>query len=172
MTLRSPIYFEPHKPQNFEDVIAQTLDHLIDRFKANIVFVSLLKSKSIFDDDAVIHSVLIKMKNQQNVKIISNITSPVQLITLFAKFDILIGTPLHSLIFSTIAKTPFIAINYHPKVEGYINLIDYDKEFLLNADQLNVVTLVKKNRTNSTYQAYYQTAFTEYYEDIKEKSAS
>ncbi|MEM3731856.1 MAG: polysaccharide pyruvyl transferase family protein [Candidatus Bathyarchaeia archaeon] len=144
VALRSPMCFEFNKPQNFENVIAETLDYLIDKLKANIIFISLLKSKSIYDDDALINSVFTKMKNQQNVKIISNITSPTQLIAIFTKFDILIGTPLHSLIFSTIAKTPFIAINYHPKIEGYIHLIGYNKEFLLNANQLNAITLIKK----------------------------
>lgn len=147
VVLRAPIYFETNKPQNFEDIVANTLDYVINKFKAEIVFVPMWnsKSKSTHDDYTLVNLVFAKMKNQKNAKILSDITSPKQLINLFAKFDVLLGIPLHSLIFSTIANTPFIAVNYHPKIEGYINCINYDKKLMLCVDQLDAATCQKKS---------------------------
>ena len=152
VALRSPLYFEHFEPENFEDAMARVADYLVKRFQARILFVPMLRPKHAFahypriliDDLTVALSVLTRMKNRGDARVISSEACPNQLINLFSKFDLLIGVPLHSLIFSTMAGTPFIGMNYHSKVRSYFRMIEYDEAFQVNVDQISSQTLIEK----------------------------
>jgi len=144
VALRSPLNFEPIKPNNYEDVLAKTLDKCIEELNAEIIFIPMTNSFSLSNDFKIIQSVIKKMKNEKSFQILEYNENPKHMINIYSKFDFVIGTPLHSLIFSTIVHTPFIGINYHPKVEGYIKLIQYNTDFLIRIDQLNVSMIMKK----------------------------
>jgi len=50
---------------------------------------------------------------------------------------------LHSIIFATITNSPFIAIDYDPKVKYYVDSLDLP-ELLINLNQLTVKNLDNK----------------------------
>jgi len=55
---------------------------------------------------------------------------PKQIISLFAKAELVVGMRLHSLIFSALARTPFLPISYDPKVSSFAQLLNQEALFL------------------------------------------
>ncbi len=47
-----------------------------------------------------------------------------EFMSLLENLDILIGSRLHSLIFSLVAEVPFIGISYDPKIENFMDMIE------------------------------------------------
>ncbi len=47
-----------------------------------------------------------------------------EFMSLLENLDILVGSRLHSLIFSLVAEVPFIGISYDPKIENFMDMID------------------------------------------------
>ena len=76
-----------------------------------------------YDDDAKIEAD-IKAMVSENVHFISNKHDADEVLSVMQHFDILIGSRLHSLIFSLVAEVPFIGISYDPKIENFMEMID------------------------------------------------
>lgn len=70
---------------------------------------------------------------------------------LFSSFDIFVGVRLHSLIFSAINCTPFIAISYDPKVESLIKEMNYQPmittENITKDKLIKSYMIIRENRT-------------------------
>ncbi len=49
---------------------------------------------------------------------------------------------LHGAVFSSLCKTPFLAVDYNPKVKGFVNEIDSD--YLLKIEEIKFENIVKK----------------------------
>lgn len=144
VALRDSRFFWSLKPEDYECKVAQALDCLISRYNAEVVFVCLMKPQSGVDDYATAKSVIQKMRNRGNVKVVADLETPLELRNLFLSFDVLVGVPLHSLIFAAISQTPFVAVSYHPKVDGYLESICYSSDYIICGDCLTSEGLVAK----------------------------
>lgn len=144
VALRDSRFFWSLKPEDYECKVAQALDCLISRYNAEVVFVCLMKPQSGVDDYATAKSVIQKMRHRGNVKVVADLETPLELRNLFLSFDVLVGVPLHSLIFAAISQTPFVAVSYHPKVDGYLESICYSSEYIICGDCLTSEVLVAK----------------------------
>lgn len=47
-----------------------------------------------------------------------------EFMSLVESFDLLIGSRLHSLVFSVVAEVPFVGISYDPKIEAFLAMLD------------------------------------------------
>lgn len=57
-------------------------------------------------------------------KILDRVCSTEELLSVIGNFSLLIGMRLHSLIFASVMKVPFVALEYDPKVESFVKKLD------------------------------------------------
>ncbi|MGB7968238.1 MAG: polysaccharide pyruvyl transferase family protein [Methanobacterium sp.] len=119
--------------------IVNTLNKLKNEFE--FVFVPQVTYK--WDDDRIIANKLSK-RLDKDVKfhIIKKWDDPKELIGLYSCFDLTLSIRLHGTIFSCIAGTPVIAINYMPKVESFMESMEL-KEYLINIKSIKNDYLLK-----------------------------
>ena len=87
----------------------------------NYSYVFVPQSTYFEDNDIELAKEISKsIDNKIQVKIIESRYTPKELIHIYSSCDITIAIRLHSAVFSQIAETPAIAINYLPKVKAYM----------------------------------------------------
>jgi polysaccharide pyruvyl transferase CsaB len=118
--------------------LAKISDYLVERYQATLFFIPF----QVETDITIIKDVVQSMKFMK-VKIIEEELSPAVILSLISKLSILIGMRLHSIIFATITGTPFIAIDYDPKVRKYVYSLELP-ELLININQLTVKNIDNK----------------------------
>jgi len=118
--------------------LARISDYLIESYQATLFFIPF----QLVTDIAIIKDVVKKM-NFTKVKMIEEELSPDIVLSLISKLSIVIGMRLHSVIFATITGTPFIAIDYDPKVKAYVYSLELP-ELLININQLTVKNIDNK----------------------------
>lgn len=74
-----------------------------------------------FDDDAKVAHWL-KSSVSEHVYFIENKYDASEVMSLMQQFKLLIGSRLHSLIFSLVAEVPFVGISYDPKIENFMEM--------------------------------------------------
>jgi len=99
-----------------------------------------------------------KLLNQINIKGQVRIIKPqMSEIDLFKKMEsahLLIGERLHSLIISSICETPFIGIEYDPKIAGYTKMVKQLNA--LRTENYNYETIIESlEQMESAYEKYY-----------------
>ena len=110
--------------KRYKSAIVSVCDTLIEKYKVSIVFVSMVSGKGKFDSDsAVAEDIVDMMKNKNAVKVIPNIYDSKEIKGIISKFDMFIGTRMHSNIFATSSFVPTYAISYQYKTEGIMKMI-------------------------------------------------
>lgn len=89
------------------------------------------------------------VKDSQAVEIVDYTADYHRIVELMTRSTAVIGMRLHSLIFSSLAHTPFIALSYSQKVDNFVRQIHMD-EFLLDWSTLTAEAL--QQRFNSLLQ--------------------
>jgi len=109
-------------------IFAQTADYLIENYKAKIIFLPFK-----FDEDVHIsEEILSLMKNKAEVLKIK--LEPEELLSVMSRLSLVVGVRLHSIIFSSMVNTPFMAFNYDPKVKYFVEDLGLS-ELLLEIDE-------------------------------------
>lgn len=108
------------KYEKYVNSMAISLDLLIEKQDVNVTFFA---TKYPQDVDVTV-DIQKMMKNKERTTIIDKNLKPKKLVDEISRFDLVIGTRLHSLIMATNSETPIIAISYHPKVTNFMKLID------------------------------------------------
>jgi len=94
------------------------------------------------DDRETAQKFAARLNNQTTYKIIKHRYDPRELIGFYAICDATLAIRLHAAVFSAIAGTPVIAINYLPKVEGFMKSIKME-DFLIERNNISSSTLQK-----------------------------
>jgi len=100
--------------------MAKNLDNLIKDQNVQVTFFATKYPQDVY----VTKDIQKNMQFGNQTKIIDENLKPHRLLEVTKKFDIVIGTRLHSLIMATNAQTPIIALSYHQKVTNYMKLIN------------------------------------------------
>ena len=109
-------------------IFAQAADYLIENYKAKIIFFPFQ-----FDEDVHIsEEILSLMKNKAEVLKVR--LEPEELLSVMSRLSLVVGVRLHSIIFSSMANIPFIALSYDPKVKYFIENLGLS-ELLLEIDE-------------------------------------
>ncbi len=82
------------------------------------------------DDRQLAQTLATKINTNISFHIIKKRYTPQELISIYALCDLTLSIRLHSCVFSHIANTPAIAINYLPKVAGYMKEMKTTKQLL------------------------------------------
>ena len=127
-------------------ILAQAADYLIENYKVKIIFLPFK-----FDEDVhVSEEILSLMKNQADI--LKAKLEPEELISILSRLSLVVGVRLHSIIFSSMANIPFIAVNYDPKVKYFVEDLGLS-ELLLEIDEdmslKNIQEKIKYIRENN-----------------------
>ncbi len=107
------------KMDKYLDVVAKEIDYLIDTHGATIISMPQVIAANYSDDDRQVASDLWhRVKNQDKFTMVTEDFDPVELIAIYSKMDIFIGTRMHSNIFALINHVPVMAIQYEHKTAG------------------------------------------------------
>ncbi|MGB9553032.1 MAG: polysaccharide pyruvyl transferase CsaB [bacterium] len=72
---------------------------------------------------------------------------PRQIISLFAKAELVVGMRLHAIIFSALARTPFLPVSYDPKVSSFAQLLNQEA-LSLEEDAEKIFLKIEENLKN------------------------
>jgi polysaccharide pyruvyl transferase CsaB len=145
LSLRDWIRGDQHKI-NLE--LAQLIDFLWKELKLKTIFIPF---QNEIDDDRKRYTELAALLANPEAMQLKVVQDYGQAIELIGRSEMTIGMRLHSIIFSVLATTPFIALSYSKKVKDFTESSELN-EFCLNysdleADKLKALVLhVYKNR--------------------------
>ncbi|HEX5515316.1 MAG TPA: polysaccharide pyruvyl transferase family protein [Gammaproteobacteria bacterium] len=108
---------------HYHALLANAADFIVDRWKADIVFVPMERGQM---DVQHSHAVISRMQNATHATVLKGNYSASQLLTLVSHFQFAVGMRLHFLIFSALQKVPFVALPYSPKVTGLLQDLGMD----------------------------------------------
>jgi polysaccharide pyruvyl transferase CsaB len=111
--------------------IAQTLDYLIDKLDANIIFLPMYTGTNFsYRDHEFALEIINMMHCKDRAKIVNATYSPQELQGLFGEMDIIIGMTLHSLILAATMNVPVVAISYSSKMDRFMQMINQESRIV------------------------------------------
>jgi len=136
--------------KEYVKVMGNIINKFLSIYKYDIVFFASNFPRDFKTSIDVYEKIFFK----DRVSIVEKQLKAREIISLVSSFELLISSRLHSIIFSAIAKTPFIAIAYQPKVNSFCKalsmedyVIDLDKNVNINVNEfLNKVLYVLNNK--------------------------
>ncbi|MCK4308382.1 MAG: polysaccharide pyruvyl transferase CsaB [Candidatus Atribacteria bacterium] len=125
--------------EDLKEIFAKVADYLIENYKAKIIFLPFK-----FDEDVCIsEEILSLMKNKSQANVLKIRLEPEELLSLLSRLSLMVGVRLHSIIFSTMADIPFIALNYDRKVKNFVESLGLS-ELLLELDDTSLKNFKEK----------------------------
>lgn len=132
--------FEDETIANYMRIMQEVTQRLSDQYE--LYFIPMNTDKPDSDVDSA-EEILRNMEPRENIHNITKQYEPEEIVGILNNLDLIIGTRLHSLILSASAGTPFVAISYAPKVQGFCNRINLEK-YCLDIRNLKAETVLKK----------------------------
>lgn len=126
---------EIHIRENYMRCISKIADFIIETYNEDVIFVPMEREYPN-DDRPLCKCIIQTMSNQKRAHLIMGDYMPDEICGIMNKMDFFIGTKMHSIIFSLLAKTPTIAISYHEKFQ-YIMAMMRQEKYVLNINNLN-----------------------------------
>ena len=128
---------------NETEKVWNQLIYTINKLKNEFEFVFVPQVTYKDDDDRVIAKKLSeRLDSDVKFHLIKNWDDPRELIGLYNCFDLTVSIRLHGAIFSCIAGTPVIAINYMSKVESFMESMEL-KEYLIDFNSIKKDSLLE-----------------------------
>lgn len=116
--------------------LAEIGDYLVQKYDAEVVLVPMCKGFMSYKDDILCKDIIKEMHNKSNAKLIDNNYSAKILKGIFGKMHLVIGIPLHSIIFASSMEVPVIAFSYESKVDRFMKILDLE-EFSFTIEDVN-----------------------------------
>lgn len=113
---------KPTFVEGLHRALARALDRIIADTNASVTFLPFRDAPwEPFDDDRSACGRVAALMRRQEAAAIVPVPSPLEAVRIYADADFSIGMRLHSMILSAAAGTPFAALAYMPKVEGFVD---------------------------------------------------
>lgn len=130
--------------QNYKDSIKEMMMNYIDKYNAYFVF---LPQVIAYTNNDIVTAREIKesldKKYQENVVILDDDLSPIELKSLIGNMDYFIGTRMHSNIFAASMRIPNIVIAYEKKTNGIMEMIGIE-DYIVEIDSITSKELIEK----------------------------
>ena len=117
--------------------IADAIDHIIEKYKAQFVFMPFHYPKDIIESAKIINL----MKNPVHIVVREYGADDVK--GLIGSMDLFIGMRLHSMIFSAMEGVPMVGIAYDPKVSAFLNLVGQGGIKIEDVDRESLIKLIE-----------------------------
>jgi len=139
----------------YEDSIAETVAHIINKYNYEVVFVAQVTAKDFSDDDRMISRNIIKRLPKDVRKNIAEVTAPYdQILKIYSSLWCIIGTRFHSVIFSISNNIPSIAIEYEHKTMGIMEDLGLES-WVIPIEKTNGEKLIHMfDKLNDTHDGY------------------
>jgi polysaccharide pyruvyl transferase CsaB len=129
------------KDNKWKMELATAIDQFIDIYDAQVVFIPFqVSDRSMENDHIAALGVVGMMRHHDRVHVLPKAYPPDIVSGLISRCHLVIGMRLHSLIFSTSAAIPAVALVYDPKVSSYMGSLGLSEYALdlqtVDADQL------------------------------------
>lgn len=145
ITLLRWIYLGSSKPEleheKYKKVMAQVADYLVSHLNAKVVFIPMDVVPG--SDAPLTLEIYHMMKHKDVASVITGEYTPEVLKGIMGEMDLIVGTRLHSIIFSTTMGVPGVCISYDPKADGIMNMLGL-KEYTCNINNITGVDLIAK----------------------------
>ena len=113
---------------NYERAIVESIEHIISKYDASVVFVPQVTSEFHSDDDRLVHKRIFDYTpNHDHVYLVDGELDHYQIKSAYDSLDFVIGTRFHSVIFSLTSYVPAIAIEYEHKTGGIMHDLELDR---------------------------------------------
>lgn len=130
----------PQKNQErYNKIIAKTIDYLIDKFDATIVFFPQLYGNS--DDMPLINDIIKMVDKKDAVKVLSKEWDSEIQQAIVSQMDLFIGNRYHSVIFALKGAVPTICLAYEHKSIGVMDAVKLNK-FVIKIGTLSYEILI------------------------------
>jgi len=115
-------------------LMAKTVDYLIEKFDAQIVFVPtvVVPVEGGYDDRYVAEKIYRTVKNKDNIKLVKNEYTPEETMGIIGMCDLFVGARMHACIFAALMCVPCVPIAYSHKTHGLMKMFgseDYVWDF-------------------------------------------
>lgn len=111
----------------YEKAVAKTLDTILNRFPAHVIFIPQVTASKGDDDRMVSRRVYELMKHKHAASVIETEPDHHEIKALYDNLDLLLGTRFHSVIFSLTSYVPVVAIEYEHKTSGIMRDLDLEQ---------------------------------------------
>ena len=128
-------------------VLQRLCDRLVEEFKAWILFIpqcSYEHGRPTEDDRVVACQVLRGMRNKELASVLNGQYRAEAVMGIYRWIDLALTTRLHGAVFSAAAHTPFLAVAYLPKVQGFLRHVGMEEWSLALEDFQEEEHLVQK----------------------------
>jgi polysaccharide pyruvyl transferase WcaK-like protein len=123
--------------------VANALDSIIERHKAEVLFLPFQRAdEQSTDDYAISKSVRSLMRNQRRTFVLERDYTPEERIGIFAHCDIVLGMRLHSIILAANAQVPVLGLVYDPKVRNVMRQLGCE-EYAIDLSAATAVDLLR-----------------------------
>jgi polysaccharide pyruvyl transferase WcaK-like protein len=106
------------KELEYHALIANAADFIADRLDAELLFVPMERG-----DIRHSHAVIARMAHAERAWVLKGEYDPGQILGLMEHLDMVVGMRLHLLMFSAIARVPFVPLPYAGKVAGFLEAL-------------------------------------------------
>lgn len=130
---------------NHIQTIAQTVDNIIEKFDATVIFVPHCIGPGNDLDDRIIYKDIFQIcRRKENIKIIINEYSAAELKGLIGRFDLFIGERIHSVVNAMTMHVPSIVLSLsNDKRLGIINMFNQEN-IVCHVEMLTTENLISK----------------------------
>jgi len=108
--------------EQYHEVIANAADFMVERFKAQILFVPMERRAQ--KDLQNSHAIIAKMVNAQSAHVLNEELHSSQILGLMKHIHFAVGMRLHFLIFAALQRVPFVPLPYASKITGFLQSLD------------------------------------------------
>jgi polysaccharide pyruvyl transferase CsaB len=122
-------------------MISSFIDYIYKKYRFRTILVPF--QITVDNDYLVLKRIYDLVEDKNATEIYTFTTNYKSVIELISKATATVGMRLHSLIFSSIARTPFIAISYSTKVTEFVKQMNMS-DYLINWDNLDFADLTAR----------------------------
>lgn len=130
-----------HDQNEYNRLIAEIADYMIQKFNATIVFFPQLYGSD--HDTPLICDIVSLMRFKQHTRVLSEQYNSDEQQMLISKMDFFVGNRYHSIIFASKMNVPSVCIAYEHKAVGFMKLIGLEK-YVVDIKDANKKSLISK----------------------------
>jgi len=137
-------WLDANRQRAYEQAVAKTVDHLVTKYKATVVFIPQVTSFLGGDDDRLTaKNVYANIVHKKQVFLLEQQYTHQHIKALYSDLDVIIGTRFHSVIFSLTSHVPALAIEYEHKTSGIMHDLALD-DWVVKIEDASPQVLMRK----------------------------
>lgn len=95
-------------------------DLINSRYDTKCLLLPMYRGRLSYGEELLCEDIKNSLGRKAKVEVVMDVQRPTEVLQLIKRARLLIGVPLHSLVFALMVGTPFIALSYHPKITRFL----------------------------------------------------